>query len=297
MKLRLKINDSLLPTRCHPGMAPSATILSTAISSSYFIDLNAVDPFDSISYLRLVRSAVHLEGIGASYVGKVHPLLSNQRPNYYVKIVNTNSFLVCVCLLFVQDRQERILSEKHLAIFADIAGVQLLDGKHRDSRQVSRRFVEILVEPTGRYKTTAIYLEVVQNICKALGLGLLESQSVHDHDAIAAKFRQNRRVPCQPSLLFRHFLAKVSGGLCKSNSAADTLAGSNISDACVSGALLPEQLLVGPCDHTSALCRSSSDALIGVIHNNSLLEKPISDRSAESGLIDLQSVNFLAIRV
>jgi len=135
MEVGLEIYNGLLPARCHTKVSASAAILASAVGGSYFLNFNVINSLNSVSYLRFVGFAVYLKGVCSFYVGKVHSLLSNQRPNYYAKIVHSDTFLVLTCLVFVQDRQERLFGKQHFAVTADIAGVQLLhrhNGHFRD---------------------------------------------------------------------------------------------------------------------------------------------------------------------
>ncbi len=91
MKLGIQKYNSLFPARLLSERSASATLFAFAVSCSYLLDFDIVYSFHSVFYLGLIGPFIYLKRIRTFCICKVHPLLCNQRPNYYVIIVHTNT--------------------------------------------------------------------------------------------------------------------------------------------------------------------------------------------------------------
>lgn len=91
MVLIVKLHVSLLPVaRMTEEPAPPAG-LAFDVRGANGLDLNFIQLFDSISYLRLVGLFMNTESVTVFRVRKVHSLFCNQRLNYDIVIVHLNN--------------------------------------------------------------------------------------------------------------------------------------------------------------------------------------------------------------
>ncbi len=91
MEIRVQKYNSFYPARLLSERSASATLFAFAVSCSYLLDFDTVYSFHSVFYLGLIGPFIYLKGIRTFCIGKVYPLLCNQRPNYYVIIVHANT--------------------------------------------------------------------------------------------------------------------------------------------------------------------------------------------------------------
>jgi len=91
MKIGLQKHNSFFPAWRGTNGSASAADFALSVGSFYFAHFNAVYFFHSIFYLDFISLFIYLKGIRPSCVRKVPPLLCNQRPNYYIIVVHTNT--------------------------------------------------------------------------------------------------------------------------------------------------------------------------------------------------------------
>ena len=91
MKLGVQKNDRLFPARRLAVRPASAPTLALTISCSYLLHFDVVYSLHSIFYLRFISPLVHLKTVRTFQIRKVHPLLCNQRTNYYAIVIHINT--------------------------------------------------------------------------------------------------------------------------------------------------------------------------------------------------------------
>ena len=91
MKLGIQKYNSLFPARRFSERSAFATLFAFAVSSSDLLDFDIVYSLHSVFYLGLIGPFIYLKRIRTFCIRKVHSLLSNQRPNYNVIIIHTNT--------------------------------------------------------------------------------------------------------------------------------------------------------------------------------------------------------------
>jgi hypothetical protein len=122
MIIRLQKHNGFFPARRRSGISAFAAVFAFVVSRPDLAHLNAVYLFNGVSYLRLIGPFVYLKGVRTFYIRKVHPLLRNQRPNYYIKIIK-HSALILAPFVSIQQGQKRLFRKQYFAAAANVASV------------------------------------------------------------------------------------------------------------------------------------------------------------------------------
>ena len=128
--------NCFLPGSGPSGTFPSATKFTLTVCCPYFDNFYIVKTLNRFSYLHLVGFFIHLKRVCIQLVSKMHSLFGYQRLNYNIMIIH-DILPVYFNLFTVQKRLKCILSEQHLLLIADVAGIKVANSHDSDLRYIS----------------------------------------------------------------------------------------------------------------------------------------------------------------
>ncbi len=100
MELGIQKYNGFFPTRCATNGSASAAMLALVVSCSYFLYFDVVYFFYIVFYLGLISPPIDLKLVRTFHIRKVHSLLRNQGPNYYMIVVHFRIAYIVLPLMF-----------------------------------------------------------------------------------------------------------------------------------------------------------------------------------------------------
>ena len=93
MIILVQNNYRFFPVGCRAKMPPATAGLAQAVRRTHFSHLDVIQLLNGISNLNLIGLPVHFKGIRIPRIGKMHPLLCNQRLDYYVIVIHNRHLM------------------------------------------------------------------------------------------------------------------------------------------------------------------------------------------------------------
>ncbi len=153
-------HHGLFPAPCRPEEPTSAANFAFNIGRANIQYFDVIQLFNRIPYLNLVGILVYFKGIGISGIGKMHPLLGHNRPDYYIVFVHLGYHLrtKLIVLFPVQQRQKCVFGKQHLDPVANASRIQVRNLHQFHFGHVPNRLDQIVIAVLDGNQATAINL-------------------------------------------------------------------------------------------------------------------------------------------
>ena len=143
-------------------------------------------------------------------------------------------------------------------------------------------------------QTAAVDAERLVQTGNDFRLGLLERERVDQSNVTALQFGEDRRFRRATAGLLRHGQAPILGPLLLGVTAALFNRVADAAGAGIAGSLLAEHLAGGTSHFAAGLRADSALSLVGVIHDQGLLEQSRVHFAAELGFVDRERLDLFA---